>query len=112
MTILVSFIEFSDSVIKLISHGIIGLSALSFCFIFYIFFKEQNKPEPRSNILNGLKFETFYELSIVDGSELVDDWISIRESGQLRINYNMTDWTPIGSKIELKIEQINVDFYK
>ncbi len=65
-----------------------------------------------NTILNGLKFETFYELSIVDGSELVDDWISIRESGQLRINYNMTDWTPIGSKIELKIEQINVDFYK
>lgn len=65
-----------------------------------------------NTILNGLKFETFYELSIVDPSELVDDWVSIRESGQLRINYNMTDWTPIGSKIELKIEKFNVEFYK
>ncbi|WP_026728849.1 hypothetical protein [Flavobacterium denitrificans] len=65
-----------------------------------------------NTILNGLKFETFYELSIVDANELLDEWVSIRESGQLRINYNMTDWTPIGSKIELKIEKFNVDFYK
>lgn len=65
-----------------------------------------------NTILNGLKFETFYELSIVKTSELVGDWISIKESGQLRINYNMTDWTPVGSKIEPKIEKLNVEFYK
>jgi hypothetical protein len=65
-----------------------------------------------NTILNGLKFETFYELSIVNANELIDDWISIKESGQLRINYNMTDWTPIGSKIELKIEKFNNEFYK
>jgi hypothetical protein len=65
-----------------------------------------------NTILNGLKFETFYELSNVNANELVDDWVSIKESGQLRINYNMTDWTPIGSKIELKIEKFNNEFYK
>lgn len=63
-------------------------------------------------ILNGLKFETFYELSNVNANELVDDWVSIKKSGQLRINYNMTDWTPIGSKIELKIEKFNNELYK
>lgn len=65
-----------------------------------------------NTILNGLKFESFYELSNVNANELVDDWFSIKESGQLRINYNMTDWTPIGSKIELKIEKFNNNFYK
>ena len=63
-------------------------------------------------ILNGLKFETFYELSIVTADELIGDWISIKETGSLRINYNMTDWMPIGSKIELKIERFNNQYYK
>lgn len=63
-------------------------------------------------ILNALKFETFHEVNIVSADELLGDWTSIKESGQLRINYNMTDWTPIGSKIELKIEEFEDDFYK
>ncbi|GAA3740167.1 MULTISPECIES: hypothetical protein [Flavobacterium] len=63
-------------------------------------------------ILNGLKFETLYEPSIVSAGELLGDWISLKETGQLRINYNMTDWMPIGSKIELKIEPFNDEIYK
>nr|WP_294780936.1 hypothetical protein [uncultured Flavobacterium sp.] len=63
-------------------------------------------------ILNGLKFESFYELSIVNPSEFLGNWTSIMETGQLRINYNMTDWMPIGSKIELKIEEFENDLYK
>ncbi|WP_125720733.1 hypothetical protein [Flavobacterium ustbae] len=63
-------------------------------------------------ILNGLKFETFYEVSIVSADELLGDWISVKETGQLRINYNMTDWMPIGSKVNLKIELFKEDYYK
>ncbi len=71
-----------------------------------------NETDIYNTILNGLKFETFCELSIVNPKDLIDNWVSIKESGQLRINYNMTDWMPIGSKIELKIEEFNSEFYK
>ncbi|MBW1658382.1 hypothetical protein [Flavobacterium quisquiliarum] len=63
-------------------------------------------------ILNGLKFETFYEVSVVASDDLIGDWTSIKETGQLRINYNMTDWMPIGSKIKLKIEPFKDELYK
>ncbi|WP_433830754.1 hypothetical protein [Flavobacterium anhuiense] len=63
-------------------------------------------------ILNGLKFETFYEVSNVSPADLLGEWISVKETGQLRINYNMTDWMPLGSKIELHIEPLKDDFYK
>jgi hypothetical protein len=71
-----------------------------------------NENDIYKTILNALEFETFYELSIVNAKELLDNWISIKESGQLRINYNMTDWMQIGSKIELKIVEFNSEFYK
>ena len=71
-----------------------------------------NEKDIYKTILNGLKFETLYELSIVNSRELLDNWISIKESGQLRINYNMTDWMPIETKIELKIKEFNSEFYK
>ncbi len=63
-------------------------------------------------ILHCLRFESFHKLSIVNQEDLIDDWISISETGQLRINYNMTNWMPIGSQIELKIEKFNNEFYK
>ncbi|MGE6352782.1 hypothetical protein ACQKCJ_02775 [Flavobacterium sp. NPDC079362] len=71
-----------------------------------------NETDIYNTILNGLKCGTFYELSIVNPEELEGNWTSIKESGALRINYNMTDWTPLGSKIELKIEKFHSGMYK
>ncbi|MFB3385871.1 hypothetical protein [Flavobacterium sp. LAR06] len=71
-----------------------------------------NETDFYNAIIHCLKFESFHVLSIVNQEDLIDDWISISETGQLRINYNMTNWSPIGSKIELKIEKFNDDFFK
>jgi len=60
---------------------------------------------------NAIKTSSFYNLSFIDAEQIVGDWMSTKETGQLRINYNMTDLTPMGNQIRLRIEKHSDEFY-
>lgn len=46
---------------------------------------------------------SFYALDHVDPSALLGEWKSIKESGQLRVHYNMTDVSPLDDKLRLSV---------
>ena len=59
----------------------------------------------------ALNRKSFYDLTFAKSAEFIGEWISTKETGQLRINYNMTDLTPIGTQIRLSIQKHHEDFY-
>lgn len=60
----------------------------------------------------ALKQGCFYKVSDTPTYELIGNWYSIRETGQLRINYNMTDFMPLGNRIHLIVSRYNQDFHR
>ena len=83
---------------KLTLFAVVGMMAFSSC---------ANNDDVDNDTISEV-----YEVSNVSPADLLGEWISVKETGQLRINYNMTDWMPLGSKIELHIEPLKDDFYK
>ncbi|UUC45972.1 hypothetical protein [Flavobacterium cerinum] len=59
----------------------------------------------------ALKEGYFYKVSAPLTDQLLGEWLSTRETGQLRINYNMTDFMPIGNQIHLIVSRYNQDFH-
>jgi hypothetical protein len=60
---------------------------------------------------NSISNKSFYSLSFIEIEQIIGNWISTKETDQLRINYNMTDLSPIGSQVRLLIEKYNNEFY-
>lgn len=63
------------------------------------------------SLQNAIANRTFYPLAPVTLAAIAGDWISTKESGQLRVNYNMTDFTPIGNQLHLRILPREDGFY-
>ncbi len=59
---------------------------------------------------NSIRNNSFYNLSFVETEQIIGNWISTKETDQLRINYNMTDLTPIGSQVRLLIDKHDDEF--
>lgn len=55
----------------------------------------------------ALKQGYFYKVSDTYAGQLLGEWRSVRETGQLRINYNMTDFMPLGDQIHLIVSPYN-----
>jgi hypothetical protein len=62
-------------------------------------------------LIKSIKNNSFYNLSFVEIGQIVGDWVSTKETDQLRINYNMTDLTPIGTQVRLLIDKHDEEFY-
>lgn len=60
----------------------------------------------------ALKQGSFYNVSVIPADQLLGEWFSTRETAQLRINYNMTDFMPIGNQIHLIVSRYNPDFHR
>ncbi len=60
----------------------------------------------------AIKQSGFYKVSVIHTEELLGEWLSIKETGQLRINYNMTNFMPLGDTIHLIVGLYNDDFFR
>ncbi|MEL1245209.1 hypothetical protein AAEO56_13110 [Flavobacterium sp. DGU11] len=60
----------------------------------------------------ALKQRSLYDPADIGIEELAGEWISTFETEQLRINYNMTDFTPLGTRIRLLITKHDELFHK
>jgi hypothetical protein len=74
-----------------------------------------NQPDDRLRelflfLIKSIKNNSFYNLSFVEAKQLIGDWISTKETDQLRINYNMTDLMPIGTQVRLLIDKYDDEF--
>jgi hypothetical protein len=61
-------------------------------------------------LIKSIKNNSFYNLSFVKMGQIVGDWVSTKETHQLRINYNMTDLMPIGTQVRLLIDKHDDEF--
>jgi len=49
----------------------------------------------------AIQQNSFYTVDDPGPENLAGEWNSIKESGQQRVNYNMTDFTPLGNQVKL-----------
>ncbi|WP_300486000.1 hypothetical protein [Flavobacterium sp.] len=61
-------------------------------------------------VYTALKQGGFYKASDIHPNQLLGEWLSTRETGQLRINYNMTNFMPLGNKIHLIVSRYDDNF--
>lgn len=54
----------------------------------------------------------FYKVSDIHAEQLIGEWLSTKETGQLRVNYNMTNFMPLGDTIHLIVSRYNNDFLR
>jgi hypothetical protein len=72
---------------------------------------KNNLKELFTFLQHSISKSSFYSLSFIAVEQIVGDWLSTKETDQLRINYNMTDLTPIGSQVRLSISKHDDEFY-
>ncbi len=62
-------------------------------------------------LLRALKMRSFYLLANINIEQLAGQWASTAETGALSINYNMTDFMPLGDRVRLLITKFDERFY-
>lgn len=62
-------------------------------------------------IQSALESGSLFDQRDLDPESLIGSWRSIRETGELRINYNQTDLMPLGKTVFLTIEPYEGDYY-
>jgi len=63
-------------------------------------------------VYTALQQGFFYKVSDIHADQLIGEWLSTKETGQLRINYNMTNFMPLGDTIHLIVSRYNNDFLR
>lgn len=63
-------------------------------------------------VYTALQQGFFYKVSDIHPDQLIGEWLSTKETGQLRINYNMTNFMPLGDTIHLIVSRYNNDFLR
>lgn len=63
-------------------------------------------------VYTALQQGFFYKVSDIHPDQLMGEWLSTKETGQLRINYNMTNFMPLGDTIHLIVSRHKNNFLR